>query len=68
MHFPPDSHQSRKDVLAVLMDNSANYLSIHHTYLLILMPLMAECMYAFTVFLACDCALLWMINFPLQLS
>jgi hypothetical protein len=50
------------------MDKSANLVFICPTFAAVFMSLIAECMHGFTVFLPCDSALLWIINFPLQLS
>ena len=57
-----------RDFLADLMDNSAYLCFICPTIPAIFMSFFAEFMYAITVILRCDGALLWMINFPLKLS
>ncbi|RJL02186.1 hypothetical protein D5066_10800 [Enterobacter chuandaensis] len=57
-----------RDFLANLMDNSAHRPFICLTIPAIFMSFFAEFMYAITVILRCDGALLWMINFPLKLS
>ncbi|MEA3754915.1 hypothetical protein VBL29_24595, partial [Enterobacter cloacae] len=57
-----------RDFLADLMDNSAYLGFICPTNTAVFMSFFAEFMYAITVILRCDGALLWMINFPLKLS
>ncbi|PWR27995.1 hypothetical protein DP180_21355 [Enterobacter kobei] len=57
-----------RDFLANLMNNSAHPSFICLTNPAFFMSFFAEFMYAITVILRCDGALLWMINFPLKLS
>ncbi|QAZ63333.1 hypothetical protein C3B80_12970 [Enterobacter cloacae] len=57
-----------RDILANLMDNPAYPHFICLTNTAFFMSFFAEFMYAITVILRCDGALLWMINFPIKLS